>query len=331
MTIKTPTAAEIQEREYENSIAHRYNRDYHDSPIMAEHSRAFADFVARCVKPGDRVLDLGCGAASLWGLWHERLPKLGSLVGIDLSPGMLEMARALFPNGDFREGSFVELPSGPGEFDVVIVSSAFHHISDALLPVCLQEVHRVLDEHGVLIGREPLMTCRLGDRGGWVAGALMHLRHLIYRLTHTREYPEPAPGPDHHAYEPEQFLGHVSKVFAICDVEFRNPASPFLARSQDSSVAKIAKYLDEEIRHREGQELHYAARKNFSTVADVHHCVQQALAQNHISNEELAEYLPKVAAAAQVIESLLEKQQDIPPGGNYRGRLSDRSPQEPQR
>jgi len=309
MSTRTPSAAEIQEREFEDSIAHRYNRDYHESPIMAEHSRAFAEFVARCVRPGDRVLDLGCGAASLWALWHERLPKLGGLVGVDLSPGMLEIARTLFPNGDFREGSFVDVPSRAGEFDVVIVSSAFHHINDALLPVCLQEVHRVLDEHGVLIGREPLMACRLGDRGGWVAGALMHLRHLIYRLTRTREYPEPEPGPDHHAYEPKQFLYHVGKVFAICDVEFRNPASPFLARCKDPSVAKIAQYLDEELRHREGQELHYVACKNYSTLADVQHCVQQALAENHISNEELAEYLPKVTAAAQVIESLLEKRQ----------------------
>jgi ubiquinone/menaquinone biosynthesis C-methylase UbiE len=297
--------SERLERESEDSIAHRYNRDYHEPPIMAEHSRAFVEYVARYVKAGDRVLDLGCASASLWHLFRKQLPSDISLVGVDLSPGMLEQARKQFPTGDFREGSFLRIPSGLGEFDVVIVSSAFHHISDALLPKSLAEVHRVMDEHGILVGREPLVAGRLSDRGGWLAGALMDLRHLVYRLTHTREYPEPDMGPDHHAYVAREFLNIVGKALTVVDVEFRNPASLFLARAKDENIALIAKHLDESIGHKEGQEIHYAARKNYSSPEQVIESARLALVDNKVSEEELRMFLVQVAAAARAIEGML--------------------------
>lgn len=305
MTSTEHLESERLERESEDSIAHRYNRDYHEPPIMAEHSRAFVAFVMRYVKSGDRVLDLGCASASLWPLFMESFPRGVSLVGVDLSPGMLEQARRQFPTGDFREGSFLRIPSGPGEFDVVIVSSAFHHINDSLLPDSLGEVHRVMDEHGILLGREPLMAGRLSDRGGWLAGALMHLRHLVYRLTHTREYPEPDMGPDHHAYVAKEFLDSVGKVLTVVDVEFRNPASLFLARAKDEKIARIAKHLDDSIRHREGQEIHYAARKNYSAAEQVTESVRLALIDNKISDDELRAFLVQVSAAAKTIEAML--------------------------
>lgn len=296
--------SERRERESENLIAHRYNRDYHEPPIMAEHSRAFVEFLARYIKSGDRVLDLGCASASLWPLFDKLLPQDITLVGVDLSPGMLDEARDQFPDGDFREGSFLQIPSGAGEFDVVIVSSAFHHINDALLPDSLAEIYRVTDEHGILLGREPLMAGRLSDRGGWIAGALMHLRHLVYRLTHTREYPEPDLGPDHHAYIAHEFLTLVGRVFTVVDIEFRNPASLFLARAKNDSIARIAKHLDETIGHREGQEIHYAARKNFSSAAHVIQSVQMAMENNVVSDQDIANFLIQVAAAAQTIEAM---------------------------
>lgn len=305
MTSNDYIKQEKLEKEYENSISHRYNRDYHDPPIMAEHSRTFVEFVTRYVKPGDRVLDLGCASASLWRLFRKQLPSDISLVGVDLSPGMLEQARLQFPNGDFREGSFVSIPCNSGEFDVVIVSSAFHHINDTQLPKSLIEIKRVMDEHGILVGREPLISGRLSDRGGWIAGALMHLRHLIYRLTHTREYPEPDPGPDHHAYVAKEFLNIVSYALTVVHVEFRNPVSLFFARATDQKVVSIAKYLDEFISHREGQEIYYAAQKNYSSSEQVTEAVRNALVENHISDEDIQKFLIQVAAAAKIIEDML--------------------------
>lgn len=313
--------SERREKESEDLIAHRYNRDYHEPPIMAQHSQAFVEFVAQHVKPGDRVLDLGCAAASLWPIFSTMLPSDITLVGVDLSPGMLEEARRHFPAGDFREGSFLKIPSGAGEFDVVIVSSALHHINDDLLQACLADIHRVMDEHGILVGREPLVAGRLSDRGGWLAGALMHLRHLVYRLTHTREYPEPDLGPDHHAYVAHEFLAIVGQVFTVVEIEFRNPASLFLARTRDERIARIANHLDEAIAHREGQEIHYAARKNFSSASHVMEAVRLALAENRVPDQDIAHLLILVAAAAQTIEAMLPSEEKAI--GHATGRAAD--------
>ena len=297
------TQFEEKEREYENAIALRYNRDYHEPPIMQWHSKNFVEFVARHCKPGDRVLDLGCGPASLWPHFKDLLKEPASLVGVDLSDGMVNEARRLFPEGDFRVGSMFEIPADAGEFDVVIVSSAFHHVTDESLPAALKEVHRVLDEHGVLIGREPLRQGRVGDRGGWLAGALMSLRHLAYRLTHTREYPEPDPGPAHHAYTVDEFYSLINGVFTFEEIEFRNPVSLFLARINHPTVETIAKMLDVSVAHKEGQEIHYKAAKNYSSAADVEANVRRALEENHIT--DIPAFLALVEAAAKRIEAEL--------------------------
>jgi SAM-dependent methyltransferase len=304
MTKDPSELAHAKELDYENAIASRYNRDYHEPPIMARHSRDFGSFVSKYVREGDRVLDLGCGSASLWNVWPDSLPPLGALVGVDLSPNMLEEARLLYPSGDFREGNFMGIPSGSGEFDIVIISSALHHINDACLPACLREVDRVLDEHGTLLGREPLISGRLSDRGGWFSGALMHLRHLAYRLTGTREYPEPDPGPDHHAYHGLEFISIVDQFLSVTELQARNPVSPFLARIKDQHIADIALHLDEFLGHRQGQELFYAARKNFSSSADVSACIAEFFASNHITPDELRAFMAELLAATNRIEQL---------------------------
>jgi ubiquinone/menaquinone biosynthesis C-methylase UbiE len=294
---------EQKELEYENQVASRYNRDYHEAPIMQWHNDAFIEFVKRHYTPGDRVLDLGCGPASLWTLLKANLPNPGALVGVDLSPGMIEEANRVHPDGDFRVGSMFSVPSDAGEFDLVIVSSAFHHVLDSDLPLSLREISRIMSDRGLLVGREPLMAGRIGDRGGWFAGALMSLRHLAYRLTNTREYPEPDAGPAHHAYVATEFFDIIEAIFSVTDIEFRNPVSHFLSRVRDPYVAQIAKMLDESVDHKEGQEFHYATAKN-RVAPDVNiGYVRHAIEENKIEN--VSEFLALVDASASKIEASL--------------------------
>jgi ubiquinone/menaquinone biosynthesis C-methylase UbiE len=310
MSISDRQNFERVERDFEDQIAFRYNRDYHNPPLMAWHAEKFVEFVKSQYRPGDRILDLGCGPASLWTILKDHLPDLGILVGVDLSPKMIEEARKLHPDGDFRVGSMFSIPSIAGEFDLVIVSSAFHHVTDKSLPQSLLEISRVMDEHGCLVGREPLLAGRVGDRGGWISAALMNLRHLVYTLTHTREYPEPDPGPAHHAYVAAEFFRIISNIFYVSKIEFRNPVSPFLARVLDNNIAEIAKILDESIQHKEGQEVHYVARKNFADIKNVQYCIENALQENKIDN--ISEFLAMVQAASEVIERQLNKKNIIP-------------------
>jgi len=302
--ISERVSAEQREAAFEDAIAARYNRDYHESPVAAAHTESFVRYVAEQYRPGDRVLDLGCAAASLWPSFEKHFKDPGVLVGVDLSPGMIDEAKKRFPNGQFRVGSMFDIPSSPGEFDLVIVSSAFHHIADKHLPAALKDIHRVMDEHGKLIGREPLCFNRVGDRGGWLAGALMNLRHLVYRLTHTREYPEPDPGPDHHAYDAKTLVEMLNATFLVEHCETRHPVSPFFSRVNDPSVTTVAQYLDEALEHKEGQELYYVASKNYADAEEVKRCVRLALEESRI--QDLDGFLAKVHAAADFLEKKLD-------------------------
>lgn len=94
------------------------------------------------VEPGMRVLDVGCGT----GVLLERLlgdqPKLDA-AGIDLSPGMLDIAEQRL-SGEVRleRGDAAELPFDDGSFDLVVSTSVFHYIDRP--HQALREMHRVL-------------------------------------------------------------------------------------------------------------------------------------------------------------------------------------------
>jgi len=292
---------------YENAIAGRYNRDYHQSVIMRRFDDEFANFAAQHYKKGDRVLDLGCGAASLWGLWKERLPEPARLIGVDLSKGMVEECRKAHPEDDFRIGSVFKIPLESGSVDLLIASSVLHHVPDKHLPEALAEISRVLDEHGTLVGREPLSSHRLADEAGWFSGAIMAFRHMVFRLTHTREYPEPAIGEHHHAYDPSEFIAAISKTFAPKGISLMFPFSGYVGRCDDALVAKISAVLDGEVGNLKGHILHYAAAKNYNDAADVKRFVEYDLNENTRPLKNKAEFMALLDKAAEILERELGK------------------------
>lgn len=294
---------ERQERAAENLSAEAYHRNYHGFPIMQYWDEDFFNFVAGCCSAGDRILDLGCGPGSLWSYW-SRLPTPGQLVGVDLSDGMIAEARKAHPDGRFVVARAHDLPFPSGSFDVVIASSVLHHIPDEHLDGALREIVRVMDEHGRLVGREPIGHGQFGTQPGWLSGALMSFRHLVYRLTHAREFPEPELGDHHHAYEVNGFLRAVARHLHVDDVQSRFPVSNYVARAPDRRVAAVAKILDEKADHRLGSMFHYKASRNYATAADVARCVSLELADRGDSAED-EEFMAHLQAAAAKLDEIL--------------------------
>jgi trans-aconitate 2-methyltransferase len=98
--------------------------------------------LAEVVLRGDeRVLDVGCGDGRITAEIAARVPD-GSVLGIDPSPGMLELARSrATANLAFAPGA-VETMSYADEFDTVLSFNALHWVADQA--AALERIRRAL-------------------------------------------------------------------------------------------------------------------------------------------------------------------------------------------
>jgi ubiquinone/menaquinone biosynthesis C-methylase UbiE len=105
------------------------------------------DLVAKLA--ADRpVLDVGCGPGRTTGLLAERCSQV---IGIDLSPGMIEVARRDHPELDFRVGTMTALDLPDGELGGVVSWWSIIHLPREVVPQAFAEFHRVLAPGGVLL------------------------------------------------------------------------------------------------------------------------------------------------------------------------------------
>ena len=98
-------------------------------------------------KPGESAIDLGCGTGSYTYWLHD----MGlSVVGVDTSPNMLEVARQKRENGvTFLQEDLIRLPFDNGMFDLAICNAVLEFTDD---PVnTLRDAFRVLKPGGRLV------------------------------------------------------------------------------------------------------------------------------------------------------------------------------------
>jgi SAM-dependent methyltransferase len=95
---------------------------------------------------GTRVLDVGCGSGLALVLAVQR----GAVpAGIDISPGLLAVARERLPDADLRESDMETLPFEDAGFDAVLGINAFQFAGDPLR--ALREAARALAPDGRLV------------------------------------------------------------------------------------------------------------------------------------------------------------------------------------
>jgi SAM-dependent methyltransferase len=128
--------------------------------------------------PSARVLDIGCGP----GRVAEAVIDAGAsaYVGIDLSPHMLELARARLTRFDSIEllrGDFVELDV-PGAFDVVLALGLFDYLEE---PARAAEWMRTHCSSTLLASF---------TRWDWVKGPIRHLHYEVLHRCPIHDYTE---------------------------------------------------------------------------------------------------------------------------------------------
>ncbi|MEV0323067.1 class I SAM-dependent methyltransferase [Streptomyces sp. NPDC050658] len=125
-------------------------------------------------RPGQRILDVGCGTGYFSRRAAASVTPGGRVTGIDPSQPMIEYATRRAPaNCTFQTASAQELPFGDASFDVIVSSLAIHHLPDGDRLVALREMRRVLRPGGRLLlvdyGRLPRhlrLTKALGMTSG---------------------------------------------------------------------------------------------------------------------------------------------------------------------
>ncbi|WAU82581.1 class I SAM-dependent methyltransferase [Streptomyces sp. Qhu-G9] len=113
----------------------------------------FADLVS--FRGGGPVVDVGCGPGRI----TAHLRQLGvDAYGIDLSPGMIEVARGDHPGLRFELGSMTDLDLSDGSMAGLVAWYSLIHIPDTQIGTVFENFHRVLQPGGSL-----LLSFHLGD------------------------------------------------------------------------------------------------------------------------------------------------------------------------
>ena len=141
------------------------------------------------LKPGEVVVDLGSGAGIDVFLAAQDVGALGRVIGIDMTPEMIERARENaakheIQNVEFRQGDIESMPVEDGSVDVVISNCVINLAPDKAR--VYSEMHRVLRPGGrfvvsdmVTYGRVPEAVRKdLELWAGCVAGALDREQYL---------------------------------------------------------------------------------------------------------------------------------------------------------
>lgn len=178
------------------------------------------------LRPGETVLDVGCGGGLDAFLAANAVGKTGHVFGVDATPQMIEKARENaqaggYDNTTFEQGEVEHLPLKEGCVDVVISNCVLNHCPDKR--AAFEEILRVLKPGGRMHLTD-LVTCGefprvvFGDPvwGAWLAVASAGQEYLDgIRQAGFRDIHISSQGPFGMAEADPRLAGRIENIRAV--------------------------------------------------------------------------------------------------------------------
>ena len=117
------------------------------------HADPRLEYLARQLRPGERVLNIGVGSGAL--------ERMGTAKGVEMwaldpSARTIEKLRETLDLGARAQSGYSqEMPFADDQFDALIMSEVLEHLEPEIFDRTLAEVHRVLKPGGRFIGTVP--------------------------------------------------------------------------------------------------------------------------------------------------------------------------------
>lgn len=127
---------------FDEEASRRVEAIYRTPDIVGQRAATLA---ALALRPGERVVDLGCGPGMLAEQMLAQVGASGAVDGIDVSDSMLAIAKqrcAAHANATFQMGDVTKLPYADARFDVGVCTQVYEYVDD--VDLALRELHRVL-------------------------------------------------------------------------------------------------------------------------------------------------------------------------------------------
>ncbi|WP_316185775.1 MULTISPECIES: class I SAM-dependent methyltransferase [unclassified Bradyrhizobium] len=196
--------------------------------LLAPVSQILIERIA--AKPGDRILDIGCGCGGLSIALAGQVAPGGSVLGVDISAPMLERARAVAPAGlpaEFVLADATVHPFAPASFDLLVSRFGVMFFADPV--ASFANIRRALKPSGRVVfacWREP-------KANPWMIAPLQ----AVYR--HVPKLPEMAPeDPGPFAFASEARVARILGEAGFSDVALEAHAlSLDIARGQGLEAA----------------------------------------------------------------------------------------------
>jgi SAM-dependent methyltransferase len=121
-------------------------------PLSSPKNEAISALLLKIDNKKARILDIGCGPGT-----NSHLFEAYDYLGLDLNPEYIESAKKKFPLLSFQVADAANLKIENGKFDIILINSLMHHLSDNECKSLMQGVLPILSEDSVIIVQEPLI------------------------------------------------------------------------------------------------------------------------------------------------------------------------------